>query len=195
MWRQQGRPCTGWLHDTYVKKRSQYHYAVKRAKASSYQDKAEKLLAAALQGDTDLLSEMKKIRKGGGGATELPDTVGGANGESEIVEKFKLVYSSLYNSASSEDEMKVLFDKVHKLITPESVQHVARVTGSIVKEAVCSMKPRKSYVSGTFTSDILFEQLSVVVRCWLTHGKITPCLQLSTSAQVNCKRSIKYCFL
>ena len=55
------------------------------------------------------------------------------------------------------------------------------VTGSVVKEAVCTMKSRKSDVSCTFTSDsllnapdILFEQLAVVFRSWITHGNITP---------------------
>ena len=164
-----------------MKKKSQYHYAVRRAKAKSDQHKAENLLAAALQGDTALLHEMKLIRKGGGGPAELPDTVAGANGEQEIVDKFRFVYSGLYNSASTEDEMKALHDKVDKLITVDSVQHVARVTGSIVKEAVCSMRPRKSDVSGCYTTDallnapdILFEQLAVIFRSWLTHGKITP---------------------
>ena len=181
VWRKEGRPSVGWLHDTYVKKRSQYHYAVRRAKARGDQAKAENLLAAALQGDTALLTEMKKIRKGGGGPPELPDTVAGANGEQEIVEKFRNVYSSLYNSASSEDDMRVLSDKVQALITPEAVGEVARITGSIVKEAVCSMKAGKSDVSMCFTSDallhapdILFEQLSLVFRSWITHGRITP---------------------
>ena len=67
VWRNEGRPSTGWLHDTYVKHRSQYHYAVRKAKSRGDQVKAEKLLAAALQGDTALLHEMKQIRKGGGG--------------------------------------------------------------------------------------------------------------------------------
>ena len=55
------------------------------------------------------------------------------------------------------------------------------VTGSIVKTAVCSMKPRKSDVSNCYTSDamlngpdILFEQLAAIFRSWLCHGKITP---------------------
>ena len=181
VWKKEERPNTGWLHDTYMKKKSQYHYAVRRAKAKSDQHKAENLLAAALQGDTALLHEMKLIRKGGGGPAELPDTVAGANGEQEIVDKFRFVYSGLYNSASTEDEMKALHDKVDKLITADSVQHVARVTGSIVKEAVCSMRPRKSDVSSCYTTDallnapdILFEQLAVIFRSWLTHGKITP---------------------
>ena len=74
------------------------------------------------------MNEMKLIRKGGGGPAELPDTVAGANGEQEIVEKFRLVYSGLYNSASTEEKMSILDDTVAKLITPESFKQVARVT-------------------------------------------------------------------
>ena len=51
------------------------------------------------------------------GGAELPDTVARANGELKIVEKFRFVYSNLYNSAISEDEMKVLNEEVQKLIT------------------------------------------------------------------------------
>ena len=45
------------------------------------------------------------------------------------------------------------------------------------------MKPGKTDVSACFTTDallhapdIMFEQLSVIFRGWVTHGKITPCL-------------------
>ena len=126
-----------------VKTRNSYHYAIKRARKSSDLVKAKKLFEAAESGSMDLLQEMKNIRKGGKSSADLPDNVAGANGEEEIVEKFRLVYSGLYNSASTEEEMKILHEKVNRLITPESVQQVARVTGHIVKEAVCSMKPRK----------------------------------------------------
>ena len=197
VWKKEGRPSSGWLHATYIKKKAQYHYAVRRAKAKADQHKAENLLAAALQGDTALLEEMKKIRKGDGGPAELPDTVAGANGELEIVEKFRLVYSGLYNSVNTADEMKALHEKVQKLITPGSVHQVAMVTGTVVKEAVCSMKPRKSDVSGCYTSDallnapdILFEQLALIFRSWLTHGKITPSM-LACSFLPLLKSSVK----
>ena len=136
VWKKEGRPSTGWLHATYVRKKSQYHYAVKKAKARSERYKAEKLLTAALQGDAALLQEMKNIRKGRGGPGELPDTVAGGNGEQEIVEKFKLVYSGLYNSAGTEEEMRDLLEKVEGLITPEAVSEVSRITGTTVKAAV-----------------------------------------------------------
>ena len=181
VWKKEGRPNTGWLHDTYIKKKYKYHYAVRRAKARSNQNKAENLLAAALQGDTALLCEMKKIRKGGGGPAELPDTVAGANGEQEIVEKFRLVYSGLYNSCSTKPEMATLQEKVDSLIRPESLDQVAVITGAIVKDAVCSLKPRKTDVSSWFSSDallnapdILFEQLAFIFRSWVSHGNITP---------------------
>ena len=73
-----------------------------------------------MQGDLHLLKEMKVLRGGGcNGQTELPDTVDGANGPEEVVEKFREVYSALYNSAGSESEMSDLMDTISKLIRPE----------------------------------------------------------------------------
>ena len=67
VWIKENRPSTGWLHSTMVKHRSQYHYAVRRAKGRVSKIKAEKLFEAAMRGDIDLLKEMKSIRNGGGG--------------------------------------------------------------------------------------------------------------------------------
>ena len=60
-------------------------------------------------GDLHLMQEMKVLRGGGGHSQEeLPDTVGGANGPEEVVDKFREVYSTLYNSASSKVEISEL---------------------------------------------------------------------------------------
>ena len=79
--------------------------------------------------------------------------------------------------------MATLFRSVEQLINPGSLEEVARVTGSVVKLAVSKLKPQKSDVSSSFTSDallhapdILFDQLATIFRSWLTHGHITPCL-------------------
>ena len=61
-------------------------YAVRRAKVGSNLTKAKKLFEASLSSDIDLLKEMKNIRKGKG----QDDNVAGANGEEDIVEKFRL---------------------------------------------------------------------------------------------------------
>ena len=173
----------GWLHSLYAKKRAQYHQAVKKAKAKADRCKAENLLAAALTSDIALLHEMKMIRKGGRNLMELPDTVAGANGELEIVEKFRLVYSTLYNSAGTEEEMVDLRQIIGQLVTPTSLCEVEKITGNLVKSTACIMKPRKSDVSNYYTSDallnahdILFELLATIFRSWLIHGNITSCV-------------------
>ena len=163
-----------------VRKRSQYHYAIRRARGRADLTRAEHLFEASLQGDCNLLAEMKKIRCGGSGNSDLPDTVAGGNGEDEIVQKFKTVYEALYSSADTQDEMAVLLEKVERLITPNSVMEVNKITASKVKEAACLMKPSKADISGGFTSDallnapdILFDQIATVFRSFLIHGSVT----------------------
>ena len=121
-WVREGSPRGDWLHSMMVKKRAQYHYAVRRVRKKADLIRAQHLFVASLQGDTDLLSEMRKIRCGGaGGDTELPDVVGDAQGEDEIADKFKTVYETLYSSAGSQQEMASLLDKVNKKVDQNSV--------------------------------------------------------------------------
>ena len=126
----------------------------------------------------DLLQELKKVRKGGKSHADLPDNVAGANGEEEIVAKFRDVYCKLYNSWSSEEEMVDIKQKLAVLIQSEgSLTEVQKMTGQVVKKAVCKMKAAKSDVSGAFSSDALlhapdsvFDFLALVYRSWLVHG-------------------------
>ena len=56
---------------------------------------AEELLVAAMEGEVQLLKEMKTIKQGVGVANaELPDSVGGADGEEQIGEMFRESYKS-----------------------------------------------------------------------------------------------------
>ena len=127
--------------------------------------------------------EMKKIRNGGKSKPELPDNVGGGNGEEEIVDKFRDVYKALYNSAGSKTDMLDLQKRIKQLIGHSSVEEVAKVTGEVVKEAALSMKPGKGDVSCGFSSDailrapdILFEHLAAVFRSFIFHGNMTSSL-------------------
>ena len=184
VWVKEKRPNKGWLHDTMSKWKRQYHYAVRRAKGRSNQVRATKLFEASMSGDIDLMREMKKIRNGGGvKKVELPDNVANADGEEEIVDKFREVYAALYSSAGSEVDMLDLKEKVKAMIGESSVHEVAKITGAVVKEAALSMKPNKGDVSGGFCSnailnspDILFEHMAAVYRSFLSHGSITPSL-------------------
>ena len=184
MWKSSGRPTDGWIHDSYKEARRQYHYAILRAKRSRQQHQAEELLAAAMEGDVQLLQEMKAIKNGrNSGNTELPDTVGGVEGEQNIAEMFRESYEALFNSAPSGEEMEDIKTVLNNLIGQPAQHEVDKITGDIVKEAIGRLKPQKSDVSGGFVSDalknapdIFHAQLSVVFKSWLYHGSVTPSL-------------------
>ena len=90
------------------------------------------------------------------------------------------MYETLYSSADTQAEMAQLLVKVESMISQNSLQEVAKITGSKVKEAACLLKPQKGDVSGGFTSDailnapdIMFDQIASVFRSFLTHGTVT----------------------
>ena len=164
-----------------VKRRTQYHYAVRKLKRRADYIRAEKLFEASMLGDIDLLKEMKKIKSGRGVYEELPDNIEGATGEEEIVDKFREVYSNLYSSSESKECMEMLRQHVQGLIGPDSMMELSKLTGQAVRNAAALLKPKKSYVSGGFTSDallqspaILFNELAAVFRSWVVHGSVTP---------------------
>ena len=105
-------------------------------------------------GDANLLTELKRIRSGGNAAPKLPYTVAGANGKEEIIKKCCDIYSVLYNSAGTQKGMEDLKKEVSQSIG-EAKHEIDKVTATVVKEAVMSMKSKKSDVTESFTSDAL----------------------------------------
>ena len=93
------------------------------------------------------------------------------------------MYSALYNSASTVDEVSIIKEKIGSLIDAGSVDEVRKITGKKVNEAAGTLKAGKADISEGFTSDailngpdILFEQLASVYRSWCIHGTVTPTL-------------------
>ena len=165
-----------------AKTRNRFHYAIRRARKRADLVRAQKLFEASEVGCVELLKEMKDIKNGGKNTcSDLPDNVAGANGEEEIVSKFREVYSKLYNSWGSEEDMVNVKRKVSTLIHSEnSLGEVLKLTGQVVKKAVMKMKPAKADVSEAFTSDALlhapdslFDLIASVYRSWLVHGTVT----------------------
>ena len=118
-----------------------------------------------------------------GGDAELPDNVAGAEGEEEIVEKFREVYSALYNSACTAGEVQQIKERLGELINQDSMDEVMKISGESVKAAAGLMKSGKADVTGGYSSDAilngpdeLFEQLAAVFRSWCVHGMVTPTL-------------------
>ena len=130
----------------------------------------------------DLLLEIKKIRGNNKINHDLPDDVGGAKGEANIVEKFCEVYEELYNSSGSEEALHSIKAHLEELIAGNETgeNEVLKITGEVVKQAACKMKPGKGDVSEGYTSDailnapdILFDELALVYMSWLVHGTVS----------------------
>ena len=125
--------------------RNQYHYAVRRVKKLADSIRANKLFEASQRSDMDLLKEMKTV-KGKKGSSTLAENVEGADNPSDIVEKFKEVYSALYNSSPS--AIQEVFDSL--AVNDDAGFEINKITGAKVKEAACRMKPVTSDVSGSY---------------------------------------------
>ena len=94
------------------------------------------------------------------------------------MEEFRKVYSALYNSSDTSENVAVLKDELKTLIT--CAEDANLITGKAVKEAATRMKAKKSDVSGSYTSDaslnapdIFFDHLALVYRSWLIHGTVS----------------------
>ena len=182
IWTSAERPNQGALFEIMKKTRNAYHYAVRRIKKKADLIRSQKLLEAAESGSADLLREMKKLKGGKKMHHELPDEVAGVSGEAGIVEKFCQVYEELYNSSGSSEVLSSLKYEINENIKNDetAMREVFKISGDVVKKAACKMKPGKGDVSEGYTSDailnapdILFDQLALVYRSWVTHGTVS----------------------
>ena len=89
----------------------------------------------------------------------------------------KEMYTDLYNSAGTKEEMVGIKNTIHEMINNESVEQCERVTGAVVKKACVRMKPGKSDVTGSYTRDIflnapdtVFSILAEIFKSYLVHG-------------------------
>ena len=105
VWQSADRPQLGVLKEIMKRTRNQYHYAIRRVKKISNSLRARKLLEVSENDSCQLLKEMKKIKGSKRTSNDLPNCVGGATGEVQVVEEFKKVYCALYNSSDTYDEM------------------------------------------------------------------------------------------
>ena len=95
-----------------------------------------------------------------------------ADNPDDIVDKFRNVYNTLYNSNTSNmEEIKELLT-----LNEEDCLEVKKITGNIVKQAAAKMKPGKNDVTGSFSSEALlnapdnvFDAIARIFRSYLIH--------------------------
>lgn len=123
-----GRPNKGVLHDIMVKTRNTYHYVIRKVKIQADQIRAKNLLIVVQDGDINLIKEMKKINSKNKGGAILPDAIEGAEGTEEIVEKFKEVYETLFNSSESSAAVQTIKESLKQTIDQNSLSEVSKIT-------------------------------------------------------------------
>ena len=179
VWISAGRPTSGSLYMLMCHTRSKYHRAVRVAKREAATVRARELSVAAETGDMNLLKEMKKTLNHKNKGQLVPESLEGKVTNDTILEKFKECYEELYNSAGTEDGMTAIKEKLQGLIDENSGAEVERITGQLVKQACCRMKPGKADVTGAYSSDVflngpdlLFDLLASAFQSFLIHGSV-----------------------
>ena len=82
--------------------KNQYHYAVKRLKRSTNSIINNKFVEACLNGDIDIFKEIKHMK---GQSIKVPSNIDGNDTPENISNHFKNIYSDLYNSVPSDQEV------------------------------------------------------------------------------------------
>ena len=109
---------------------------------------ARGLFAAAMEGDCQLLKEMKRVRTGKKEAEELTNTVDGVTGSDNVANKFKEVFEALFNSVEDKPDLEAVEQRIRLLMQKEDTKNeVNKMTAEVVKQATLSMKGHKIDVS------------------------------------------------
>ena len=183
VWLSAGRPANCELHRVMVCTRVKFRAAVRRARSKANSAKAHVLLDAAARGDQALLHEMRRVLGSKHQAQEVPEALEGEVGQGPVLEKFRSLYSALYNSASTSANMEELKERMKSMLDCRSEGEIRKVTPEEVAAACRKMNGGKVDVSQGYMSDvfrhpppILCQKLAAIFRSFLTHGSITPSL-------------------
>ena len=111
IWKECGRPPTGYVYDIYKKVRKSYHMAIKNHKQKR-NDLRNCRIAESMAANShrDMWTELKKMKAK---YTETPKKVDGEESNTEICKIFHKKYASLYNSVPSDNH--ILQELQHKI--------------------------------------------------------------------------------
>ena len=133
------------------------------------------LLNACVNGEGDLFEEVKKMRK------HKPKVASSMDRNTEdIPGHFYQIYSNLYNEIQEENELESMNSKIKDSIDDSEINFIEKVTPEVAKKAALKLKNRNNDPYFKFASefikngpDVLFQYLSFLIKCFLSHGQIS----------------------
>ena len=111
VWDSAGRPLNNQLHLIMKRTRNIFHYQVRKLRKASDAITKNMLLDACLNSDSNLFSEIKKLRKSDPCVANTMDGV-----TVRVDEHFKNIYSNLYNSVDDKEDLENLAEDVDKKV-------------------------------------------------------------------------------
>ena len=182
IWVSAGKPINTELHRIMKRTRNIYHFHFRKCKKSEDLIVKNKLLDACINGNGDLFSEIKKLRRAKPVVANSMDGV-----TDDIPGHFKNIFSNIYNSANDKDDLAEVLNEVESNIDSSSIADVRMVTPDVVRRAAKNLNDSKSDPELNFSSDCikngtaeLFEKLTIAIQSFLIHGHVTHYLLLAT---------------
>ena len=90
------------------------------------------MLNAAEQWDSHLLKEMKNTINSKNTSESVPESLDGNVTHDDILNRFKTIYESLYNSAETSSAVEDIKTRIRSLINEDSIMEVNKITGRVV---------------------------------------------------------------
>ena len=130
--------------------RNKYHYQIRKCRRVETYLRNQRIVENCVENDTDLFSEIKKLRKNYN-TDEV--TIDGSSGE-EIPGKFASIYNELFNRGKDDDKIDAMKIELERGISRDDLSEPDRINSEVIKKA---MKQIKSNKSGTIY-DILYDE-------------------------------------
>ena len=185
LWRDNGKPKTGVVHDIYVRVKREYHYAVRHHKTKVHElQKAKMAEAIAHSNHRRLWDELKRLRPKSN--IKAPN-IDGVYDDKDICKLFADKYHQLYNSVlPNHNGILNLKDMINKdLMNTQSKDIVVNV--EMIQEAMNSLKLNKHDGNNelwsnhlVFAPKSIFCALSCLFTTMHTHGYTPRGLLLAT---------------
>jgi hypothetical protein len=182
VWQSAKRPLNTGLHQMMKKTCNIYHMQAKKCRRAEENIKKNKLLQACLNGEGNIFTEIKTMRKT---KKVVANTIDGVS--KNISEHFKDIYSDLFNSVEDAENMARVSEVIENRVQSKDIADIEKVTPEVIKKATARLKPGKSDSVFIFTSDCIkvdSEHLAVLLaaifKSFLVHGHVSRFLLLAT---------------
>ena len=173
LWKENGKPSTGELHNVYVNTRKKYHAKIDELKDNEDKYRRAKMAESFDNNDSrNVWGELKKID---GTRKAIPPHVDGNHNYKDICNLFFTKYKHLYNSVPSVNSD--IESRIDKLIDCNKNNEYVDIKLETVLKAIAKLKPNKTDGDKGLYSNMVINApelwvmlLCEVINCMLLHG-------------------------